>query len=69
MVSYGTTRDLILGIEAVLPDGTIVSEMRKFRNNIGCDVKQLFVGSEGTLGTVSGAVRRLAPLPARRSTE
>jgi FAD/FMN-containing dehydrogenase len=69
VVSYRTTPDLILGIEAVLPDSTIVSEMRKFRNNIDSDVKQLLVGSEGTLGTVSVAVLRLAPLPARRSTE
>jgi FAD/FMN-containing dehydrogenase len=69
VVRYGMTRDLLLGIEAVLPDGTIVSDMRKLRkNNTGYDVKQCFVGSEGTLGIVTGAVLRLAPLPARRST-
>jgi FAD/FMN-containing dehydrogenase len=69
VIRYGMTRDLLLGIEAVLPDGTIVSDMRKLRkNNTGYDIKQCFVGSEGTLGIVTGAVLRLAPLPARRST-
>ncbi|KJC33949.1 FAD-linked oxidase [Bradyrhizobium sp. LTSP849] len=69
VVRYGMTRDLLLGIEAVLPDGTIVSDMRKLRkNNTGYDVKQCFVGSEGTLGIVTGAVLRLAPLPVRRAT-
>ena len=69
VIRYGMTRDLLLGIEAVLPDGTIVSDMRKLRkNNTGYDVKQCFVGSEGTLGIVTGAVLRLAPLPARRAT-
>ena len=69
VVRYGMTRDLLLGIEAVLPDGTIVSDMHKLRkNNTGYDVKQCFVGSEGTLGVVTGAALRLAPLPVRRST-
>ncbi|WGD50131.1 FAD-binding oxidoreductase [Bradyrhizobium sp. CB1650] len=69
VVKYGMTRDLLLGIEAVLADGTIVSDMRKLRkNNTGYDVKQCFVGSEGTLGIVTGAVLRLAPLPTRRTT-
>ncbi|WFU43365.1 FAD-binding oxidoreductase [Bradyrhizobium sp. CB82] len=69
VVRYGMTRDLLLGIEVVLSDGTVVSDMRKLRkNNTGYDVKQCFVGSEGTLGIVTGAVLRLAPLPARRAT-
>ena len=69
VVRYGMTRDLLLGVEAVLPDGTVVSDMRKLRkNNTGYDVKQCFVGSEGTLGLVTGAVVRLAPLPIRRTT-
>jgi FAD/FMN-containing dehydrogenase len=69
VVRYGMTRDLLLGIEAVLPDGTVVSDKRKLRkNNTGYDVKQCFVGSEGTLGVVTGAVLRLAPLPTRRAT-
>jgi FAD/FMN-containing dehydrogenase len=69
VVRYGMTRDLLLGIEAVLSDGTVISDMRKLRkNNTGYDVKQCFVGSEGTLGIVTGAVLRLAPLPTRRAT-
>jgi FAD/FMN-containing dehydrogenase len=69
VVKYGMTRDLILGVEAVLSDGTVVSDMRKLRkNNTGYDVKQCFVGSEGTLGIVTGAVLRLAPSPVRRAT-
>jgi FAD/FMN-containing dehydrogenase len=69
VVRYGMTRELLLGIEAVLSDGTVVSDMRKLRkNNTGYDIKQCFVGSEGTLGTITGAVLRLAPLPVRRAT-
>jgi FAD/FMN-containing dehydrogenase len=69
VIKYGMTRDLVLGIEAVLPDGTVVSDMRKLRkNNTGYDVKQCFVGSEGTLGIVTGAVLRLSPLPTRHAT-
>ena len=69
VVKYGMTRDLILGVEAVLSDGTVVSDMRKLRkNNTGYDVKHCFVGSEGTLGIITGAVLRLVPLPARRAT-
>jgi FAD/FMN-containing dehydrogenase len=69
VIRYGMIRDLLLGIEAVLPDGTIIADMRKLRkNNTGYDAKQCFVGSEGTLGIVTGAVLRLAPLPARRAT-
>ncbi|KRR21417.1 FAD-linked oxidase [Bradyrhizobium lablabi] len=69
VVRYGMTRDLLLGIEAVLSDGTVVSDMRKLRkNNTGYDIKQCFVGSEGTLGIVTGAVLRLVPLPTRRAT-
>ena len=69
VVRYGMTRDLLLGIEAVLSDGTVVSDMRKLRkNNTGYDIKQCFVGSEGTLGIITGAVLRLAPLPIRRAT-
>jgi FAD/FMN-containing dehydrogenase len=69
VIKYGMTRDLLLGIEAVLSDGTIVSDMRKLRkNNTGYDIKQVFVGSEGTLGIVTGAVLRLSPLPMRHAT-
>jgi FAD/FMN-containing dehydrogenase len=69
VVRYGMTRDLLLGIEAVLPDGTLVADMRKLRkNNTGYDIKHCFVGSEGTLGIITGAVLKLAPLPVRRAT-
>jgi FAD/FMN-containing dehydrogenase len=55
-------RQLVLGLEAVLADGTVVSSMNKMlKNNAGYDLKQLFVGSEGTLGIVTRAVLRLYP--------
>lgn len=69
VIKYGMMREQLLGLEAVLPDGTVISDMRKLRkNNTGYDIKQLFVGSEGTLGIVTGAVLRLVPLPTRYAT-
>jgi len=67
VLRFGMMRNLVLGLEAVLANGTIVSSMNKLiKNNAGYDLKQLFVGSEGTLGVVSRAVLRLYPaLPAR----
>src|SRR5437899_12910272 len=57
-------RDLTLGIEAVLPDGRIFSSLRGLRkDNTGYDLKQLFIGSEGTLGIITAAVLKLMPLP------
>jgi len=57
-------RDLVLGLEAVLPDGTVVSMLnRMLKNNAGYDLKQLFLGSEGTLGVITRAVLRLHPKP------
>jgi FAD/FMN-containing dehydrogenase len=62
-------RAQVLGIEAVLADGTIISSMHKvLKNNTGYDLKQLFIGSEGTLGIVTRAVLRLRPLPRSRQT-
>jgi FAD/FMN-containing dehydrogenase len=60
-------RNLVLGLEAVLADGTVVSSMnRMLKNNAGYDTKQLFIGTEGTLGVVTRAVLRLFPQPASR---
>jgi FAD/FMN-containing dehydrogenase len=69
VLRFGMMRDLILGIEAVLADGTIVTSLNKMlKNNAAYDVKQLFVGSEGTLGVVTRAVLRLFPNPASLCT-
>lgn len=62
VIRYGMMRQQVLGLEAVLSDGTVVSSLNKMlKNNAGYDVKQLFIGSEGTLGVVTRAVLRLQP--------
>lgn len=62
VVRFGMMRELVLGLEAVLADGTVVSSLYPFiKNNTGYDLKQLFIGSEGTLGVVTQAVLRLRP--------
>ena len=62
VLRYGMTREQILGLEAVLADGTVLSSMNTMmKNNAGYDLKQLFIGSEGTLGVVTRAVLRLRP--------
>lgn len=67
VVAYGNTRDLVLGVEAVLPDGRIWNGLRRLRkDNTGYDLKHLFIGSEGTLGIVTAAVIKL--FPAARET-
>lgn len=64
VIRYGMMRDLVLGLEAVLAGGTIVSSLNMMlKNNAGYDLKQLFIGSEGTLGVVTRAVLRLWPRP------
>jgi FAD/FMN-containing dehydrogenase len=64
VLRYGMMRDMVLGLEAVLADGTIVSSMNHLmKNNTGYDLKQLFIGSEGTLGIVTRAVIRLRSKP------
>lgn len=64
VIRYGMTREMILGLEYVLPDGTLISGLNKMiKNNAGYDLKQLFIGSEGTLGIVTRAVLRLHPKP------
>ena len=64
VIRYGMARDLLLGLEVVLPDGTVLSMLnRMLKNNAGYDLKQLFVGAEGTLGVITRAVLRLHPKP------
>jgi FAD/FMN-containing dehydrogenase len=68
VIRYGMTRDSVLGLEAVLADGTVISAMnRMIKNNAAYDLKQLFIGSEGTLGIVTRLVLRLREVP--RSTQ
>jgi FAD/FMN-containing dehydrogenase len=63
-VRYGNARDLTLGLEVVLPDGTIWNGLRRLRkDNTGYCLRQLFVGSEGTLGIITAAVLKLVPRP------
>ncbi|HEX5005824.1 MAG TPA: FAD-binding oxidoreductase [Hyphomonadaceae bacterium] len=67
VLRYGMMRDLVLGIEAVLPDGRIWNGLRGLRkDNTGYDLKQLFIGAEGTLGLVTAATLKLFPKPAVR---
>jgi len=69
VVRYGMMRAQVLGLEVVLADGSIVSSMNTLiKNNTGYDLKQLFIGSEGTLGLVTRAVLRLAPQPKSENT-
>lgn len=64
VIRYGMAREMVLGLEYVLPDGTLVTSLNKMvKNNAGYDLKQLFIGSEGTLGIITRAVLRLHPKP------
>lgn len=66
---YGMTRNLVLGLEAVLADGTIVSSLKKIiKDNSAYDLKQLFIGAEGTLGIVTKAVLKLVEAPKSRNS-
>jgi FAD/FMN-containing dehydrogenase len=69
VIRYGMTRESVLGIEAVTSDGTILSSMnRMIKNNAGYDLKQLFIGTEGTLGIVTRCVLRLREAPISQNT-
>ncbi|MDG2117094.1 MAG: FAD-binding oxidoreductase [Porticoccaceae bacterium] len=62
VIRYGMTRAMVLGLEAVLADGTVINAMNKMvKNNSGYDLKHLFIGSEGTLGIVTRVVIQLQP--------
>lgn len=69
VLRYGNTRDLCLGIEAVLPDGSVFHGLKRLRkDNTGYDLKNLLIGAEGSLGIITVAALRLFPRPASEST-
>src|SRR3989441_10358871 len=69
VLRYGTAREQVLGLEVVLPDGRVWNGLRALRkDNTGYDLKQLFLGAEGTLGVITAAVLRLFPKPTATAT-
>ncbi|MFN3577850.1 MAG: FAD-binding oxidoreductase [Tabrizicola sp.] len=67
VLRYGNARDLCLGLEAVLPDGTVFNGLTRLRkDNAGYDLRHLLIGSEGTLGVITAASLKLFPQPAAR---
>jgi len=68
VLRYGNARDLVLGLEVVLPNGEILSNLKTLRkNNTGYDLKHIFLGAEGTLGVITGAVLKLFAPPVERA--
>lgn len=69
VLAFGNARDLCLGLEVVLPDGRVLNTLRKLRkDNTGYDLRNIFIGSEGTLGVITAAVLKLFPKPRRHDT-
>jgi len=69
VLRYGNARDLCLGIEAVMPDGSVVHGLKRLRkDNTGYDIRNLLIGAEGTLGVITAAALRLHPVPAATGT-
>src|SRR3989442_991297 len=69
VLRYGNARELVLGLEVVLPSGEVWDGLRGLRkDNTGYDLKQLFIGAEGTLGVITAAVFKIFPLPKSRAT-
>ena len=69
VLKYGMTRDLVLGLELVLPNGKILNGLREIKkDNRGYDLKHIFIGSEGTLGIITSAVLKIFPAPKRKSS-
>ena len=67
VIRYGNARDLVLGVEAVLADGTVIEGLSPLRkNNMGYDLRHLLIGSEGTLGVITAATLRLFPKPSAK---
>jgi FAD/FMN-containing dehydrogenase len=67
VLRYGTTRELVMGIEVVMPDGTVINMLRQLiKNNTGLDLKHIFIGSEGRYGIITKVMLRLFPKPQRR---